>query len=103
MPAASAPRISSNLLSLLCSKYDVTGVWRSKWDDRIAARRVSSAAITAAGGRVETVQKMDKKSFVRVADKKHNAGFTTRPTSCAAMTRSTRPCASSTTPWVAKP
>ena len=34
-----------------------------------------SAEITAAGGRVETVQKMDKRSFVRVADKKHNAGF----------------------------
>jgi ribosomal protein S6 len=34
-----------------------------------------SAEITSAGGRVETVQKMDKKSFVRVADKKHNAGF----------------------------
>ncbi len=34
-----------------------------------------SAEITAAGGRVETVQKMDKRNFVRVADKKHNAGF----------------------------
>jgi ribosomal protein S6 len=34
-----------------------------------------SADITAAGGKVETVQKMDKKSFSRVADKKHNAGF----------------------------
>src|SRR5271163_3798730 len=34
-----------------------------------------SAEITAAGGKVETVQKMDKKSFARVADKKHNAGF----------------------------
>ena len=27
------------------------------------------------GGKVETVQKMDKKSFSRVADKKHTAGF----------------------------
>jgi len=34
-----------------------------------------SADITAAGGAVETVQKMDKKSFARVADKKNNAGF----------------------------
>jgi ribosomal protein S6 len=34
-----------------------------------------SAEIEAAGGKVETVQKMDKKSFARVADKKHNAGF----------------------------
>ena len=34
-----------------------------------------SADITAAGGKVETVQKMDKKNFVRVADKRHSAGF----------------------------
>ena len=34
-----------------------------------------SAEITAAGGKVETVQKMDKKNFSRVADKKHNAGY----------------------------
>ena len=34
-----------------------------------------SAEITTAGGKVETVQKMDKKSFLRVADKKHNSGF----------------------------
>jgi len=34
-----------------------------------------SAEITAAGGKVETVQKMDKRSFSRVADKKQNAGF----------------------------
>jgi ribosomal protein S6 len=34
-----------------------------------------SAEIESAGGKVETVQKMDKKSFARVADKKHNAGF----------------------------
>jgi ribosomal protein S6 len=34
-----------------------------------------STEITSAGGKVETVQKMDKKSFTRVADKKHNAGF----------------------------
>ncbi len=34
-----------------------------------------SADITAAGGKIETVQKMDKKSFSRVADKKHSAGF----------------------------
>lgn len=33
-----------------------------------------SAEITAAGGKVETVQKMDKRNFARVADKKHNAG-----------------------------
>jgi ribosomal protein S6 len=34
-----------------------------------------SAEITSAGGKVETVQKMDKKSFSRVADKKHSSGF----------------------------
>jgi ribosomal protein S6 len=34
-----------------------------------------SAEINAAGGKVETVQKMDKKSFARVADKKFNSGF----------------------------
>ena len=34
-----------------------------------------SADITAAGGRVETVQKMEKKPFARVADKKYNSGF----------------------------
>lgn len=34
-----------------------------------------SAEITNAGGKVETVQKMDKKSFSRVADKRHNAGY----------------------------
>jgi len=31
--------------------------------------------IETAGGKVETTQKMDKKSFSRVADKKHTAGF----------------------------
>ena len=34
-----------------------------------------SAEITTLGGKVETVQKMDKRSFSRVADKKHNAGY----------------------------
>jgi ribosomal protein S6 len=34
-----------------------------------------SSEITSAGGKVETVQKMDKKTFSRVADKKHNSGF----------------------------
>jgi ribosomal protein S6 len=34
-----------------------------------------SADITAAGGSVETVQKMDKKSFSRVADNKFTSGF----------------------------
>ena len=34
-----------------------------------------SAEITSLGGKVETVQKMDKKTFSRVADKKHTAGF----------------------------
>jgi|SRR6267143_1320639 len=34
-----------------------------------------SAEISAAGGKVETVQKMDKKSFARVADKKFTSGF----------------------------
>ena len=34
-----------------------------------------SAEITSAGGKVETVQKMDKKSFMRVANKKYTSGF----------------------------
>ena len=34
-----------------------------------------SAEISTAGGKVETVQKMERKSFARVADKKHIAGF----------------------------
>ncbi len=34
-----------------------------------------SAEITAVGGKVETVQKMDKKAFARIADKRHTSGF----------------------------
>lgn len=34
-----------------------------------------SAEIGSAGGKVETVQKMDKKSFSRVANKKFSSGF----------------------------
>jgi ribosomal protein S6 len=34
-----------------------------------------SSEISSAGGKVETVQKMDKKAFARVADRKHTAGF----------------------------
>jgi len=34
-----------------------------------------SAEITTAGGKVETVQKMDKRNFSRVSDKKYVAGF----------------------------
>jgi small subunit ribosomal protein S6 len=34
-----------------------------------------SAEITNLGGKVETVQKMDKKNFSRVANKRHSAGF----------------------------
>ncbi|MBU6409059.1 MAG: 30S ribosomal protein S6 [Verrucomicrobia bacterium] len=34
-----------------------------------------SAEISAAGGKVETIQKMDRKPFARVADKRHGAGF----------------------------
>ena len=34
-----------------------------------------SAEITSTGGKVETVQKMDKKPFARVADKRHQSGF----------------------------
>ncbi len=33
-----------------------------------------SSEIASAGGKVETVQKMDKRNFARVANKKHNAG-----------------------------
>ncbi|MBM3871529.1 MAG: 30S ribosomal protein S6 [Verrucomicrobia bacterium] len=31
--------------------------------------------ISAAGGKVETVQKMDKRPFARVSHKKHSSGF----------------------------
>jgi ribosomal protein S6 len=34
-----------------------------------------SNEITSLGGKVETVQKMDKRAFSRVANKKHNSGF----------------------------
>jgi len=34
-----------------------------------------STDITAVGGKIETVQKMEKKAFARVADKRHGAGF----------------------------
>jgi len=34
-----------------------------------------SAEITTAGGKVETVQKMEKKAFARVADRKYSAGY----------------------------
>jgi ribosomal protein S6 len=34
-----------------------------------------SSEITSLGGKVETVQKMDKRNFTRVADKKHSSGF----------------------------
>ena len=34
-----------------------------------------TAEIASLGGKIETVQKMDRKSFTRVADKKHSAGF----------------------------
>ena len=34
-----------------------------------------SEEITAGGGKVETVQKMDKRSFARVTDKRISSGF----------------------------
>jgi ribosomal protein S6 len=34
-----------------------------------------SSEITTAGGKVETIQKMEKKNFTRIADKKHASGF----------------------------
>jgi ribosomal protein S6 len=34
-----------------------------------------STEIVTAGGKVETVQKMDRKPFARIADKRHSAGF----------------------------
>jgi ribosomal protein S6 len=36
-----------------------------------------SAEITSHGGTIETVQKMDKRAFSRVADKKFTSGFYT--------------------------
>jgi ribosomal protein S6 len=53
-----------------------------------------SAEITAGGGRVETVQKMDKRAFVRVANKKHTGGFyvnvifETQPSAVTALRKS---------------
>jgi ribosomal protein S6 len=34
-----------------------------------------SSEITSIGGKVETVQKMDRRPFSRIADKKYTAGF----------------------------
>jgi ribosomal protein S6 len=34
-----------------------------------------STEITQAGGKIETVQKMERKPFARVADKRHTSGF----------------------------
>ena len=34
-----------------------------------------SAEITSGGGKIETVQKMERKQFARVADKRHIGGF----------------------------
>jgi ribosomal protein S6 len=34
-----------------------------------------SSEITSAGGKIETVQKMEKKAFSRVADRKNSSGF----------------------------
>jgi ribosomal protein S6 len=34
-----------------------------------------STEITQAGGKIETVQKMEKKAFARIADKRHTSGF----------------------------
>ena len=34
-----------------------------------------SNEITTLGGKIETVQKMDKKNFARVSDKKYTSGF----------------------------
>jgi len=34
-----------------------------------------SSEISAAGGRVDAVQKMDKRNFTRVADRRHSSGF----------------------------
>jgi ribosomal protein S6 len=34
-----------------------------------------SSEIASAGGKVETVQKMEKKNFARIAEKKHNSGY----------------------------
>lgn len=34
-----------------------------------------SAEIQSSGGKVETVQKMDKRNFMRVADKKQSSGY----------------------------
>ncbi len=34
-----------------------------------------SNEITAAGGKIETVQKMDKRQFSRIADKRFQSGF----------------------------
>jgi ribosomal protein S6 len=50
-----------------------------------------SADIASAGGKIETVQKMDKRAFTRVADKRHPSGhyvniiFSSGPQSIAGL------------------
>lgn len=50
-----------------------------------------SAEITAGGGKIETVQKMERKQFARVADKRNQSGFyvnvvfETRPQNLASL------------------
>ena len=34
-----------------------------------------SAEIATAGGKIETIQKMERKAYARIADKRHTAGF----------------------------
>ena len=41
---------------------------------KTALDKISTEIVTA-GGKVETVQKMDRKPFARIADKRHTAGF----------------------------
>ena len=53
-----------------------------------------SAEISTAGGKVETVQKMDKKSFARIADK-NTAPVFTRTSFSPERPRSSRNCARS--------
>ena len=43
--------------------------------DKMDTVHETAELVKAAGGKVETVQKMDKKAFARIADKRHTSGF----------------------------
>jgi ribosomal protein S6 len=57
-------------------KYEGLFILNSTGEEEIktAIDRISQA-IGTAGGKIETVQKMEKRPFTRIADKKYTSGF----------------------------